>query len=116
MIYVFSFVTGIINGLFASGAGQILVFFLLYIAKIDTHKARATSMLCTSVATIFSIINYFKLVEVKLVEIIIVTLCGLVFGAIGAKIMKNMNSNILNLTSGLVIFSLSVYNMIIRLV
>lgn len=114
MIYLFSFITGVANGFFASGAGQILVFFLIYIAKNDTHKARATSMVCTSVATIFSIISYFKMVEFKLLEIIIATLCGLIFGPVGAKIMKKMNANLLNLISGAVIFSFSMYNIIVN--
>lgn len=116
MIYIFSLITGVINGLFASGAGQILVFFLIYIAKIDTHKARATSMICTSVVSVISIISYFRIVKLKMFRIVIVTLCGLFLGAIGAKITKKMNANLLNLISGLIIFSLSVYNIITRFV
>lgn len=116
MIYIFSLITGVINGLFASGAGQILVFFLIYISKVDTHKARATSMICTSVASIISIISYFRIAKLKMLHIVIVILCGLFLGAIGAKIMKKMNANLLNLISGLIIFSLSVYNVITRLV
>lgn len=114
MIYIVSFVTGVINGLFASGAGQVLVFFLIYITKIDTHKARATSMLCTSIASVFSVISYFKMTEFKAVELLIVIICGLAFGALGAKIMKKLNANLLNLISGFVIFSLSMYNIISR--
>ena len=109
MIYIFSFVSGIINGLFASGAGQILVFFLIYIAKIDTHKARATSMLCMSLTAILSFIRY-----IKMVEVIIVAICGLVLGALGAKIMNKIESNALNILSGIIIFGLSLYNIFAR--
>lgn len=116
MIYIFSFITGIINGLFASGAGQILVFFLIYIAKIDTHKARATSMICTTIATAFSLITYFKMIKIGVFKVFIVIICGLIFGSLGAKIMKKLNSNLLNLLSGLIIFSLSVYNVLSRMV
>lgn len=114
MVYIFSFVSGVINGLFASGAGQILVFFLIYIAKIDTHKARATSMLCMSLTAILSFIRYIKMVEVKILNIVIVAICGLVLGALGAKIMNKIESNALNILSGLIIFGLSLYNIFAR--
>lgn len=116
MIYIFSFIAGIINGFFASGAGQVLVFFLIYTTKMDTHKARATSLICTSVASLFSIINYSKVVKYNSNDIIVAILCGLIFGTIGAKIMKKINANLLNLISGLVIFGLSAYNIVLRLV
>lgn len=116
MIYVFSLVTGVINGLFASGAGQILVFFLIYIARIDTHKARATSMLCTTIATAFSLAMYIKWIKLDILQIIIVLLCGMVFGAVGASLMKKMNALVLNLASGIIILGLSLYNIVSRLV
>ena len=111
MVYIFSFVSGVINGLFASGAGQILVFFLIYIAKIDTHKARAT---CMSLTAILSFIRYSKMVEVKILNIVIVAICGLVLGALGAKLMNKIESNTLNILSGIIIFGLSLYNIFAR--
>lgn len=116
MIYVFSLITGVVNGLFASGAGQILVFFLIYIAKIDTHSARATSMLCTTIATVFSLVSYVKFIQVDILHIVIVVFCGIAFGALGAVLMKKMNSLVLNLASGIIILGLSLYNIILRLV
>lgn len=116
MIYVFSLITGIINGLFASGAGQILVFFLIYIAKVDTHNARATSMLCTTLASVFSLVSYVKFGQVDMLHIVIVVLSGTAFGALGALLMKKMNSLVLNLVSGIILLGLSMYNIVLRLV
>lgn len=115
MIYVFSLITGVINGLFASGAGQILVFFLIYIAKIDTHNARATSMFCTTIATVFSLVSYVKFVQVDIIHIVIVIFCGVVFGALGALLMKKINSLALNFASGIILLGLSMYNIVLRL-
>lgn len=112
MIYVFSLISGFINGLFASGAGQILVFFLIFMQKQETHKARATSLLCTSIATIISITRYASVVNIKISILIIVALCGIVFGNIGAKIMNKIEANKLNLLSGIVITFFSIYNLI----
>ena len=100
--------------MFASGAGQILVFFLIYLAKIDTHKAIATSLLCMSLTTIVAFIRYAFMVKIKLINIIIVAISGIIFGALGAKIMKKMESNTINLLSGLIIFGLSMYNIFTR--
>lgn len=114
MIYLFSLVSGVINGLFASGAGQILVFFLIYIKKMDTHKARATSLLCTCVATVVSLIRYLSIIKISVSNAIVVAISGLIFGAIGAKIMKKIESNILNMVSGFIIFGLSLYSIFAR--
>lgn len=112
MIYIVGIICGLINGLFASGAGQILVLYLIFIKKIDTYKSRATSVLCVSIVTVFSLYRYITIAEFKIIEIIIVTLVGLIFGRIGTKLMTKLNPNILNLISGAIIASFSIYNLI----
>lgn len=54
------------------------------------------------------------MVKIKLINIIIVAISGIIFGALGAKIMKKMESNTINLLSGLIIFGLSMYNIFTR--
>lgn len=112
MIYFGSFFAGIINGLFASGAGQILVFVLVFILKEETHKARATSVLCIGLVTIFTIFRYLKDIKIDIREIIIVGIVGLLFGPVGSKIMKKIPSGYLNLISGLLITGLAIYSLI----
>ena len=112
MIYLIGLICGLINGVFASGAGQILVIYLIFVKKIDTHISRATSVLCLSLATMFSIYRYSLVAEFKINQIIIVTITGIIFGKVGAKLMTKINSNLLNLISGIIVVGFSIYNLI----
>ena len=112
MLYVGSLLAGVINGLFASGAGQILVFMYIYILNVDTHKSRATSIFSIGIVTLVSITRYISFMNYKLFDVITVVLCGLIFGLIGSKIMKKINPNFLNLLSGVVITVFSIYSIV----
>lgn len=112
MLYFGSFFAGVINGLFASGAGQIIVFILIYFLNIKTHNARATSVFAISIVTIFTFIRYMFLIEFKIKEVIIVAICGLIFGGVGAKIMKKIPADYLNLISGMLISGFAIYSII----
>lgn len=112
MIYIISFASGVINGIFASGAGQILVFYLVFVKKLDTHIGRATSLVCTSAATVVSILRYLNFIDVNFKELIIVIICGIVFGSLGAKLMNKIESNKLNLLSGVIITFFALYSLV----
>lgn len=111
MIYVGSLLSGVINGLFASGAGQIIVFLFIYFLKIETHTARATSVFLMGIVTIVTIIRYLMFITINIKEAIIVAVCGLLFGIIGSKIMKRLQPDYLNLISGMVIAGFAIYNL-----
>ena len=51
-------IAGIINGLFTSGGGLILVPAFLYILKMEPKKARATSIFCILPMVIVTAIFY----------------------------------------------------------
>ena len=51
---------GIINGLFASGGGMILVPAFIYILKMSDVEARATSILCILPMVVTSGIFYYR--------------------------------------------------------
>lgn len=112
MIYFGSFFAGIINGLFASGAGQILVFMLIFILKQDTYRSRKLSLFVIGITSILTLLRYIKIVDVNLEEIIIVIITGIIFGTIGTKAMEKINPNILNMISGLLIVGLSLYKIL----
>ena len=112
MIYVGSLLSGIINGLFASGAGQIIVFLFIYFLKIETHTARATSVFLMGIVTIITFIRYLNFVNLEIIHIIIVILSGLIFGIVGSKIMKKLQPDYLNLISGIIIAGFAIYNII----
>lgn len=112
MIYVGSLLAGFINGLFASGAGQILVFILIYFLKVETHDARATSIFLIGIVTIVTLIRYLSFIDLKIEHVIIVTITGLIFGMVGSKIMKKISPEYLNLISGVVISGFAIYSII----
>lgn len=111
MIYVGSLLAGIINGLFASGAGQIIVFIFIYFLKIETHTARATSVFLMGVVTIFTIIRYLEFIKLNIFHVIVVTISGLIFGVIGSKVMKKLQPDYLNLISGVVVAGFAIYTL-----
>lgn len=112
MMYFGSFFAGIINGLFASGAGQILVFILVFILKEDSHKARGTSVFSVGVITIFTLTRYINNINIKVIEIIIVAIIGIIFGYIGSKLMKKIYPVYLNLVSGILVLGFSLYSLL----
>lgn len=114
MIYFVSILCGVANGLFAAAAGQIMIFYLVFILKKEAHKARATSIFCISLITITSLIGYLKLAKFKFFEVITVIICGLVFGILGSTAMKKIKSNWLNLLSGLLVFGLGIYKLFFK--
>ena len=114
MIYFISILCGIINGLFAAAAGQIMIFYLVFILKKEAHKARATSIFCISLITVISLIGYLNLAKFKFYQLITVVICGLFFGVLGATVMKKIKSNWINLLSGILVFGLGIYKLFFK--
>ena len=112
MIYFLGLIVGFLNGFFSSGAGQVLVFYLIFIKKKDTHKSRALSVFLLSISSIISLIFLLNFKELKILDIVVLVLSSLIFGAIGTKLMKKINSNMLNLISGSLILILSIIRFI----
>lgn len=106
---ILGLIVGILNGLFASGAGQILVFYLIFILKNDTHKSRALSVAILSISSIFTILGYFKIIKFNLLIVLMLIVIALISGRLGANIMKKIPPNILNLVSGILIITLTCY-------
>ena len=111
MIYFVSILCGVANGLFAAAAGQIMIFYLVFVLKKEAHISRATSIFCISLITIITLIGYLKISDFKIYQVITVVLCGFVFGILGSTVMKKIKSDWLNLVSGLLIFGLGIYKL-----
>lgn len=112
MIYLFGIIAGILNGMFASGAGQILVFVFIYILAIQTHKARATSIFCVGLITFISIFRYITFIKLDINLVILVIIIGLILGKMGTKLMKKIPAKVLNIISGIIICLFSIYNIL----
>ncbi len=104
-------IVGIINGLFSSGAGQILVFYLIYILKSDSVKSREFSLIVMPVISIVTFILYYLKSDVNIIQMIIFVIISIVFGYIGSKIMNKINANILNLLSGLLLVGITIFSL-----
>lgn len=109
---ILGLIVGLLNGLFASGAGQILVFYLIFILKNDTHKSRALSVAILSISSIFTIIGYFGIIKFDILKVLILIAVAIISGNIGAKLMKKIPSNVLNLIAGILILGLTSYKML----
>lgn len=108
IIYI---IVGIINGLFSSGAGQILVFYLIYILKQDTIKSREFSLIVMPIISIVTFILYYFKSSVNIIQLIIFVLISIILGYVGSKIMNKINSNILNLLSGILLVVITAFSL-----
>lgn len=112
MMYAIGLFVGLLNGLFASGAGQILVFYFVFIKKYETHQMRAVSVAILSISSIFALIGYHTFVSFDWVKVGVLAVIAAITGWLGAKLMKKIPSPILNLISGILITGLTIYKLI----
>lgn len=99
-IFIFILI-GIINGLFSTGAGQVLIFYLIYILKTDTKEARNFSLTLMPLISIPTFIIYFLNNKIEISKMIILAIISLSFGLLGNIVMKKINPIVLNLISGI---------------
>lgn len=108
MIYFVCFLVGIINGFFASCAGQILIFYLIFILKLDSYVSRAVSIAALSLVSIITFIGYGNFVDFEVSKIILIVITSIISGFIGSKLMKKIQPDILNLISGAMLIILTI--------
>lgn len=107
------FITGIINGLFGSGGGTIVVPALVFLVGIEDFKAHATAISIILPLSIISTIIYLKSNVIKLDISLMVTLGGLIGSFIGAKFLKKVPNLILRKIFGIIII-ITALRMIIK--
>ena len=82
---------GLINGMFSTGAGMILVPACSYVLNIEDKKARGTSIFCILIMVITSSFFYYKHEYIDLNISVMVAIGGIIGGIIGAKLLKKIN-------------------------
>jgi len=97
------FVTGLVNGVFGSGGGTIIVPALVLFLGLKDYKAHATAISIILPITIISTIIYFFNDTIPLKLSFLVMLGGLIGSYIGAKILNKIPTNILRKVFGGVI-------------
>ena len=106
-------ITGIINGLFGSGGGILVVPSLVFLLGVEDYKAHATAISIILPLSIISTFIYFKNNIIKFDIALIITLGGVLGSFIGAKILKKIPISILRKIFGIVII-ITALRMIIK--
>ena len=94
---VIGILAGMICGLFGTGGGMILVPTFVYMLKIESKKARATTLCCMLVMVITSSIFYYKSNYINWHSGLLCALGGIVGGYFGAKFLKKVPDYILKI-------------------
>lgn len=100
--YIVGLTAGLINGIFGSGGG-ILVVPMLEKNKIETKKAHATSVAIILVLSIVSTILYFKHGYVELKDGLKYIPGGIIGSVAGSFFLKKIPTNVLKVIFGLVL-------------
>jgi hypothetical protein len=102
-LYLLGFITGLINGVFGSGGGMIIVPALTFFIGLKDYKAHATAISIILPISIVSTIVYFFNNTIPFKISLIVMIGGLVGSFIGAKILNKIPAKILRKVFGCVI-------------
>ena len=114
MIYFICFLVGVLNAVFASGSGQILVLYLITFLKIETHKARVTSVAVLSISSILALTGYKNIAHFEIYKIVLLIIISVFTGSIGTKLMKKIPAQILNLLSVVLLVGLTLFKLLKR--
>ena len=91
------FFAGVINGLFASGGGMILVPAFIYILKMKEVEARATSVICILPMVVTSGIFYYKNNYIDWKIGLLCAVGGIAGGIVGAKLLNKVSDKYLKI-------------------
>lgn len=95
--FIIGLISGIICGFFGTGGGLILVPAFMYILKIDSREARATSICCMLSMVVASSIFYYKENYVDFKIGILCAIGGIIGGFIGSKYLLKVNEYVLKI-------------------
>ncbi len=79
-----------INGLFSTGAGLLLVPIFIHILKIEDKKARGTAIFCILVMAITSSFFYYQQDYIDWKISVLVAIGGAIGGFTGARLLKKI--------------------------
>lgn len=92
-LLMLGFITGILNGLFGSGGGTIIVPALVFLFSIEDHKAHSSAIAIILPLTIISSLIYVKNGIYDIPLTIKVGIGSILGGYIGAKLLNLLSSN-----------------------
>lgn len=95
---IIGIIAGLISGIFSTGGGMILVPAFLYVLKMNSVEARATSIACILPMVITSSIFYAKNNYLNWDIGIMCAIGGIIGSFIGSKILNKIPEKILKIT------------------
>ena len=90
-IIIIGLLAGLINGMFSTGSGMILVPACMYLLNLEDKNARGTSIFCILIMVITTSFFYYKHDYIDLNISVMVAIGGTIGGIIGAKLLKKIN-------------------------
>lgn len=101
-LLLIGFITGIINGLFGSGGGTVLVPCLVFLMDVEDHKAHATAIAIILPLSILSSIIYYRYNVVDISLTANVAIGSVLGGIVGSILLNKLPVNILRKFFGVV--------------
>ncbi|OGO76876.1 MAG: permease [Clostridiales bacterium GWB2_37_7] len=95
-------ISGLVNGLFGSGGGTILVPCLVFIMDVEDHKAHATAIAIILPLSILSSIIYYRYNVVDFTLTAKVAIGSVLGGIIGSMLLNKLSVNVLRKFFGIV--------------
>jgi len=99
-LVLIGFITGIINGLFGSGGGTIIVPSLCFIIGLEARKSHATAISIILPITLLSSFIYLNNGIINFKVAINVALGSIIGGFVGAKLLNKVSNNFLRKVFG----------------
>jgi uncharacterized membrane protein YfcA len=95
-------ITGLINGLFGSGGGTVLVPCLVFLMDVEDHKAHATAIAIILPLSILSSIIYYRYNVVDIALTGKVAVGSVLGGIVGSMLLNKLSVNVLRKFFGIV--------------
>lgn len=99
-LVIIGIIAGLINGLFGSGGGTIVVPSLVFIMGLEDYKAHATAISIILPLSIISTIIYLVKNSIPIKASILVAVGGILGSYTGAKLLNKVPVNILRKVFG----------------
>lgn len=101
-------IAGFVSGLFSTGGGLILVPAFSFILKLDSVKARATSIMCILPMVIITSFFYAKNNYIDWKIGILCAIGGIIGSYIGSKVLNKIPNYVLKITFAIFLFYVAI--------
>lgn len=101
-IIMIGLISGIVNGLFGSGGGTIIVPSLCFLVGLEEHKSHATAISIILPLSLLSTYIYFRHSVINLNVSFYVAIGSIIGGFIGAKVLNKVPNKYLRKSFGIV--------------